>query len=55
MPSPSQVGPGLPGGFPLPNSGNPGTAYGVQKSLHPAATAARGLSNGGRSPRVGKR
>lgn len=55
MASPSQVGPGLPGGFPLPNSGNPGTAYGMQQRLHPAATAARGMASGGRQPRGGRK
>lgn len=39
-----QTAPGVPGSFPLPNSGNPGMVY-KANALHPAATA-------GASPRV---
>lgn len=53
----SQIGPGLPGGFPLPNKAAPGTAYGLQQKAHPAAAAGLGgvnaMSAGGRPPTVG--
>lgn len=48
MSSPSQLAPGLPGSFPLPNSGNQGTAFAMQQSLHPMASAARGMTGGGK-------
>lgn len=37
--SSGQLGEGMPGGFPLPEGGEPGTAYTANK-LHPAALAA---------------
>jgi hypothetical protein len=53
MPEPVvQVGAGVPGGFPLPNSGAPGTAYTSAQRMHPAAMTGRGMSNGGMPPAV---
>jgi hypothetical protein len=51
---PRQINPGVPGSFPLPNPGNPGTAYAANAKMHPAASAALGTParqnplNGGR-------
>lgn len=39
MESSGQIGNGVPGGFPLPQGGQKGTAYGMVK-MHPAAIAA---------------
>jgi hypothetical protein len=55
-----QTAPGVPGSFPLPNSGSPGTAY-QANALHPSAAAATNLGpranplNGGRPPMAGKK
>jgi hypothetical protein len=35
-----QTQPGVPGSFPLPNPGNPGTAFTANVKMHPAANAA---------------
>ncbi len=53
-----QTGPGVPGSFPLPNAGVPGTAF-KANALHPAAAAALGPRanplNGGRPAMAGKK
>jgi hypothetical protein len=48
-----QVGLGLPGGFPLPNAGAPGNAYGMQQKLHPAAQTGLGMSDSAMPPAMG--
>jgi hypothetical protein len=55
-----QTAPGVPGSFPLPNPGEPGTAY-AANAVHPSAAAATRLGaranplNGGRPPLAGKK
>jgi hypothetical protein len=55
-----QTAPGVPGSFPLPNPGSPGTSF-MANAVHPSAAAANKLGpranplNGGRPLMAGKK